>query len=190
MPDESHPTREVLLDAGVRLAERKRLLDTSIDEIVREAGLAKGTFYVHFKDRTALLVAMHRRFYEKLNAEIAAAVAGLPAGPERLRRGALAYLDGCLNAQAVKALLLEARVLDEIAAEVATRTTQSAALASRDFRAMRQPNPKQCGRLFVTMVAETALAELDRHAADAKLRAALWTLGGIGAARKTARSTS
>lgn len=179
MPRETHPTRESLLDAGVRLAERQNLLQTSVDHIVREAGVAKGTFYVHFADRTAFLVAIHRRFYDELNAAIDAAVEGLSPGPERLRRGALAYLDGCLRAKAVKAVLLEARMLSEVAHEVALRSTHAAARAARDFKAMGYRHPDACGRLFVAMVSEGALAELEHKRADRGVRAALWRFAGV-----------
>ena len=184
MPHATHPTREILLDAGVRLAERKSLLDTSVDEIVRQAKVAKGTFYVHFADRTAFVVALHRRFYDELNAAIDAAVEGLPPGAERLQRGALAYLDGCLRSKAVKAVLLEASTVADIAHEVTARSTYAAARAARDFKAMGSVPAEGSARLFVAMVSEVALAELANRGPDKALRAALWKLAGLAPRRR------
>ena len=52
----SHPTRNALLEAGLKIAEAEGLAHMTVDQIVREAGVAKGTFYVHFSDRVAFLV--------------------------------------------------------------------------------------------------------------------------------------
>ena len=41
-------TREALLDAGVALAEEHGLAGVSVNMVVARAGVAKGTFYVHF----------------------------------------------------------------------------------------------------------------------------------------------
>ena len=60
--DERHPTRHELLEAADAIAERDGLAALSVAEITSEAGLGKGTFYIHFPDRAALLVQLHRRF--------------------------------------------------------------------------------------------------------------------------------
>ena len=44
----SHPTRDALLDAGTRVAERHGLAGLSVNRVVAEAGVAKGTFYVQY----------------------------------------------------------------------------------------------------------------------------------------------
>ena len=58
----SHPTHDALLQASQRLAEQHGLTNMSLDAVVTEANVAKGTFYNHFQDRTAYLVALHRQF--------------------------------------------------------------------------------------------------------------------------------
>ena len=37
-----------------------------MNAVVAEAGLAKGTFYVHFADRDAFLDALHERFHANI----------------------------------------------------------------------------------------------------------------------------
>src|SRR3984885_9571282 len=91
-------TREALIDAGLRLAERTGLAGLSVNLIVQEAGVAKGTFFHHFGDRASYLPALHREFHERLATQIEAAIDGMPPGRGRLTRVAHTYLDGCLRA--------------------------------------------------------------------------------------------
>lgn len=168
-----HPTRQALVEAGLDLAASASLNRLTIDEVVKKAGVAKGTFYVHFHDRTAFLVALHAQFHERLRDAILQATAALPPGAERLRKGTQTYLDGCLGERAIKALLLEARSEAPIAAEVQRRNAEFAALAQADFAAMGWPEPQISARLFVVLAAEAALVELETGR-NAALRQALW----------------
>jgi TetR/AcrR family transcriptional repressor of nem operon len=174
MADENHPTRLLLLDTALALAERKSLTGMSVDDIVRGADVAKGTFYVHFSDRTAFLVALHARFHEQLRESIRSSSASSKPGYQRIRRSTLAYLDGCLQARGVKAMLASARGEPAIAEEVTRSNDRFARAAVGDLRAMGHPDPLETARLFVAMTAEVALLELDKGEPDARLRRALW----------------
>jgi TetR/AcrR family transcriptional regulator, transcriptional repressor for nem operon len=176
--DETHPTRGMLLDAALELAESRSLPAMSVDEVVRAAGVSKGTFYVHFIDRSTFLVALHRRFYERLSAAVARAVEGEPAGPERLRRGTEAYLDFCLESRGVKAMLLDVRTDPAIAEEIRRDTTRFAGLAAEDYAAAGIPYPDAAARLYVTTVAEAAMVELEGGARDPAVRDALARFAG------------
>jgi TetR/AcrR family transcriptional regulator, transcriptional repressor for nem operon len=170
----SHPTREALIEAGLRLAENHGLAGMSVNDVVAEAEVAKGTFYVHFRDRTAYLVSLHQWFHDRLKESVLAATADLPHGAERLRRGTTAYLDGCLQGKAVKALLLDARSEPAISAEVQRRNADFAGLAQEDFEAMGRPHAETSARLYVVMGAEAALMELEVGKASNEVRAALF----------------
>ena len=169
----AHPTRQALLDAGLELASQGSLHRLTIDAVVNRAGVAKGTFYVHFPDRAAFLVALHVQFHERLLDHILQAVEGLPPGAERLRRGTEVYLDECLQQRAVKAILLEARSEGAIAEEVQRRHASFAQLEQADFATLGWPEPAMAARLFVALGAEVALIELEtgRHEAA---RQTLW----------------
>jgi len=169
----SHPTAEALVEAGVRLAEEKGLSQMAVDDVVARAGVAKGTFYVHFASRGEYLTTLHRRFHHDLERRINAVTAGLAPGSDRLVAGADAYLDGCLSGRAVKALLLEARSHPPVAEEVAKRNARFGGAAARDFVAMGWESPAEAGRLFVAMAADAALMELE---AGRPLRAVRRTL--------------
>jgi AcrR family transcriptional regulator len=49
-------TRAALVDAGMRLFDTLGVEQTSVDQIVAAARVAKGTFYVHFEHKTDVLL--------------------------------------------------------------------------------------------------------------------------------------
>ncbi len=174
MPDDAHPTRQMLLDAGFAAAESGTLASTPVDEIVRVAGVSKGTFYVHFPDRSSYLVELHRSFYDALGLKVRAAMTALPPGGERLRRGAEAYLDECLRARGVKAMLLEVRSDPVVAARIREHNAGYVDLVVADFSALGAPDAAAVARLFIAAVHETALGELEAGRPRQQLRRALW----------------
>lgn len=170
--DAAHPTRHELLDAAILVAERDSLDALSINEVTRQAGLAKGTFYVHFTDRAALLVDLHRRFHDDLYAAIATGTRDRPPGPDRARARITAFLDGCRHQRGVRAMLLQARSEPAIAEEVVRRNDATARLLAEDLRGSAE-FPLETARLVVAATAEVALHELQAGRALPRLRAAL-----------------
>lgn len=166
-------TRHALIDAGLRLAERTGLGGLSINLLVEEARVSKGTFFHHFGDRASYLVALHRDFHDRVLTEILAAIDGLEPGSDRLLTAAMTYLDACLRDRGVRALLLEARAEPLIASEVSARNARNAKLCEPDFRAMGWPRPRESARLWVAMAAEAALVELAARRRIPRTRAAL-----------------
>jgi len=173
--DAGHPTRHELLDAAITVAERDGLDALSINEVTREAGLAKGTFYVHFPDRAALLVDLHRRFHDDLYAAIVAGTGDLPAGPARARTRITAFLDGCRHQRGVRAMLLQARSEPAVADEVVRRNDQTARLLAEDLRGVAE-FPLETARLVVAATAEVALHELHAGRSLPRLRTSLEAL--------------
>ena len=51
-------TRAQVLSAASALFARQAVESVTVDDVVREAGVAKGTFYVHFKDLRELMAAV------------------------------------------------------------------------------------------------------------------------------------
>lgn len=66
--------REELMDAAQALFLDKGFDATSVDEIVAQAGVAKGTFYFHFKTKDDVLQALRERFVVKFHERLEAAV--------------------------------------------------------------------------------------------------------------------
>lgn len=162
-----------MIEAGLRLADTTGIAGMSVNRVVSEAGVAKGSFFHHFGDRTGYLLALHRTFHDRILSDTLRTVTTLPPGPERMLRGAVAYLDACLKSRGVRALLLEARAVPEIAAEIRIRNEQVARLCEPSFVAMRWPHPLESARLWTGMVAEAALLEFDVHGPRPALREAL-----------------
>jgi TetR/AcrR family transcriptional regulator, transcriptional repressor for nem operon len=160
-PAARHRTHQTLLDAGVAVAEREGLGGLSVNRVVAQAGVAKGTFYVHFADREAFVDALHEAFHERVRGAVAAATAGVPAGAERLVRGVEAYLDVCLADRAIKALALEARTDAALTASMSARHERFAASGEPSFRAMGWPDARAAARLLAAMTSEIAIRELE-----------------------------
>jgi TetR/AcrR family transcriptional regulator, transcriptional repressor for nem operon len=154
-------TREALLDAGAALAEEHGLAGVSVNMVVARAGVAKGTFYVHFKDRAAFVDAMHARFHARVEAVVAEAVAGLPPGAERLYRSLEAYLDVSLANRGVKALSLEARSDPAVQASMEARRERLAAAGVADVEAMGWDDAEAATQLLAAMTREISALEFD-----------------------------
>jgi TetR/AcrR family transcriptional regulator, transcriptional repressor for nem operon len=166
-------TRAALVDAGLRLAERTGLSGLSVNLIVAEAGVAKGTFFHHFGDRASYLLALHREFHDRLTAGIRAVIDGMAPGRQRLLAGANAYLDGCLRDRGVRALLLEARAEPAVRKEIGRRNIVTAELCQPDFEALGRRHPHESAQLWVGMTVEAALIEHQAKTRLPRIRATL-----------------
>lgn len=166
-------TREQLIAAGLSLAERMGLADISVNQIVAEAGVAKETFFQHFRDRSEFLVVLHNEFHDRAFAEIERTVAGMPYGRGRLLAAANAYLDECLRHRGIRALLLEARADHAILAAIGARNRLVVKLIGADFTAMGRAQPETSAALWNAAVVEAALLELEAGGYRAEVRAAL-----------------
>ena len=112
MARSAEPGRRALLDAGSALLGDPggpSLTGMSVNAVVAAAGMSKGAFYQHWPDRTAYLVALHRRFHDELQAAVADAMTGRPPGLSRLTAGLHACPDGSPAAPHARALLFQAR---------------------------------------------------------------------------------
>ena len=167
-------TREALLDAGLEVAEEHGLSGMSVNRVVAAAGVAKGTFYVHFSDRDDFLNALHRRYTEQSGAAVAAAMAGRTPGWRRLRQMIEAYFESSMRHRGVKALALEARNAPGVAAKVDARNEEFMKLAEPDLAAMGWADPHAAARLVVAMAGELMMAEMTVGERDEAGRAALW----------------
>ncbi len=161
LPVTGHRTRELLLDAGVAVAESQGLAGLSVNRVVARAGVAKGTFYVHFTDRQEFVDALHARFHASVEEAVSKATRGVEAGGQRILCGATAYLDMCLANRAVKALALEARSDPSLTASMSARHERFALAAVPSFKAMDWPDARAAAQLFAAMTAEIAIRELE-----------------------------
>lgn len=82
--------------------------DLTIADIVRRARVSKRTFYEHFATKEACLVALYEQEAGRLVAIIAAAIADVPPGEERIAVGTRVYFESlALSPRIAKTLLVE-----------------------------------------------------------------------------------
>ncbi|BFO54708.1 MULTISPECIES: TetR/AcrR family transcriptional regulator [Comamonadaceae] len=94
-----HIRRAALMDAAEQLFLSKGVAATSVDDIVAAAQVAKGTFYLYFASRDAMLGALQQRFMQGFCERLDKALAR-PAADDwdgRLRAWFEAALDGLLG---------------------------------------------------------------------------------------------
>lgn len=84
--------RLILIEAATQLFAEKGVDATTIDEIVVRAGVAKGTFYNYFLDRTEIAVAVAARIRHELNAAVAEINAGVADPAECVARGVRLFM--------------------------------------------------------------------------------------------------
>jgi TetR/AcrR family transcriptional regulator, transcriptional repressor for nem operon len=166
-------TREALLDAGRELAQEHGLSALSVNAVIERAGVAKGTFYVHFADRNAYVEALNQAFFEGATAAVAKAVKDLPPGSERLLVGLNAYLDACLAQKEVKGLLREAQRQGGVLARGSARHEALVTAVAPNLKAMGWPEARVAAGLVIAATSEVALLELEQGRKDALARRAL-----------------
>ncbi len=99
--DERQQREERILDAAVTLLVRWGYRKTTIDDVAREAGVGKGTIYLHWRDKNELFRAAIMRANQLLGKDIMQRIADDPEGglPHRLwAHGVVAALDNPLMA--------------------------------------------------------------------------------------------
>ena len=77
-------TRTVLIEAAFRVFAERGLEAPSIDDVIAEAGLSRGTFYNHFSTREALAEAVAGDIATDINRHIRPAIQGIEDPAERI----------------------------------------------------------------------------------------------------------
>ncbi len=97
--DERQQREERILDAAATLLVRWGYRKTTIDDVAREAGVGKGTIYLHWRDKNELFRAAIMRANQLLGEDIMRRIADDPVGglPHRLwAHGMVAAFDNPL----------------------------------------------------------------------------------------------
>jgi len=74
-----------LIAAGLACLARGGILEFTIDNICREAGVSRGLITHHFGSKDGLMVAIYRSMYDRLHQGIETAPGGAPSAASRLR---------------------------------------------------------------------------------------------------------
>jgi len=90
-------TRQALIRAGETLLADRPVDAIAVDDIVREAGVAKGSFFNHFSDKSALALAVATEVRLRMEQRVGAVNAGVGDPEERLVRGVCAFIQYARN---------------------------------------------------------------------------------------------
>ncbi|WP_436775203.1 TetR/AcrR family transcriptional regulator [Yinghuangia sp. YIM S09857] len=154
------PGREALLRAGLEVAEVRGLSRMSVNAVVEAAGMAKGSFYQHFRDRLSYLVALHGKYHDALEARVLAEIDGLPPGRERISAGLHGYLDASLETTGTRALLVQARTEPDLYDETRVRNARTRDLVVPELVALGWEDPVPIAHMVVAMGFDITMEEL------------------------------
>lgn len=75
-------TRRELVFAGRKLFSQEGIYDSRIEDITKHAGIAKGTLYLHFRNKEDLVLAVVSSGFEELRSYVASRLEGCRTVPE------------------------------------------------------------------------------------------------------------
>jgi AcrR family transcriptional regulator len=105
-------TRQAILDAAEATIAEFGYERASVAEITRRAGIAQGTFYVHFPDKKAAFLELVRHVNHQVRETGAKAIDGLSDRSDMERKGFGAFFDRVLAEPAVYQIIRQAEFVD------------------------------------------------------------------------------
>jgi len=108
--ERSEATRARLLDVARKYFGTKGYSRTSVEELVRRAGVTKGAFYHHFEDKKSIFLAVFDDAEARLMAACAAGARGDDAW-ERALAGCHAFLEACTDRELQQVILRDGPVV-------------------------------------------------------------------------------
>src|ERR1700751_730485 len=100
-------TRESLVRAGRELFGQKGFRQTSVEDLARAARVTTGALYHHFPTKTALFEAVFVHAHTDLMTASAKAAQDASDGIDELARGFEAFLDGVLQPDMQRILIVD-----------------------------------------------------------------------------------
>lgn len=105
-------TKRALLDAAEAVFAENGFDAASVAEITRRAGVAQGTFYVHFADKHAAFLELVDYVNRSVRENGARAIAGIDGRPEQERAGLAAYFQHVADDPALYRIIRQAEFVD------------------------------------------------------------------------------
>ena len=103
-------TRAALVRAARDLFGERGYVETSMDDVVAQAGVTKGAVYHHFQGKEGLFTAVFEQVYREVTDQAAAAFLG-PDAWEALLAGCALWLDAHLDPAVRRIILQDARAV-------------------------------------------------------------------------------
>ncbi len=106
-PDVSAERRAQIIEAALACFMRKGYTNTTMDDIVAECGLSKGTLYWYFNSKDDLFTAALRSVFQAFGEDALLEVAQHETVTEQLRAGARLMVDLCRTGEGLFGLFVE-----------------------------------------------------------------------------------
>lgn len=160
-----------ILEAARRVIGEIGYEGASMERIAQEAGIAKGTTYLYFKNKEALLVATFERGFEQFMARTRAATEAAPTHAGKVRGLVRAFFEHTEENQAFYQALYgrpdvgpdgESAASEEIRKEIEAYEQFVAGLLDRAIRdgEFRAVDPTRCGRFLTELLRGVVATQL------------------------------
>jgi len=106
-PDVSAERRAQIIQAAMACFSRKGYTNTTMDDIVAESGLSKGTLYWYFNSKDDLFSSATAAFFEDFSQAALAGMEQFETATEKLRIGARIMVDLTRKAEGLFGLFIE-----------------------------------------------------------------------------------
>jgi AcrR family transcriptional regulator len=106
-PDVSAERRTQIIQAALTCFARKGFTNTTMDDIVAESGLSKGSLYWYFDGKDDLFAQAVTSFFDDFGQETLAELEKHETAYEKMRAGALKMVDFCREAEGLFGLFIE-----------------------------------------------------------------------------------
>jgi len=104
---QAEATRQLLISVARERFAEKGYAATSIEEIIQQAGVARGALYHHFPGKDALFRAVYDEVQTEMASRVVATALGGPEPWEGVRAGLGAFLDACLEPEFRRIVVLD-----------------------------------------------------------------------------------
>ena len=94
---QAEATRNLLIEVARRNFTEHGYAGTSIDDVIQQAGVARGALYHHFAGKEALFRAVYEEVEGEVVSRVMAAAASESSPWDAVRAGLSAFLDACLE---------------------------------------------------------------------------------------------
>jgi AcrR family transcriptional regulator len=94
---QAEATRQLLVSVARELFTQQGYAATSIEEIIKRAGVARGALYHHFPGKDALFRAVYEQVQTEVATRVVATAVSAQEPWEGVRAGLGAFLDACLE---------------------------------------------------------------------------------------------
>jgi AcrR family transcriptional regulator len=182
-------TRAALVAAGRRLFGEKGFRATSVEDLAREARVTTGALYHHFPTKTALFEAVFVQAHTDLMSASTKAAMDASDDLDVLARGIEAFLDGVLQPDVQRILVLDGPAVlglarfTELDERYAHAAIMHALTSAAEAGTIRVDDPETTTRLLLgalirgaMLVANSADPVQTRHAVAEAMRALLNSL--------------